>query len=255
MFFIISKLLDFLINPLALFFLILALTCIPRFRKYQKRLCWSLCIMLYLAANPFLIDELHKAWNIETSYTPLHASQYAAAIVLGGIGEMDLEQQKINFKEGGDRLFQALALLKQGTVKKIIFTGGSGSIEYPDHKEGLFVKRYLKQLQIADSLAIIESESRNTYENALFTKPLLKNIQLGDSLLLVTSAAHMRRSLAIFNKCGITTCIPYATNIRAKHRRWNPEHLLIPNAEALRDFKNLVHEWIGYVIYKFKGYL
>ena len=211
--------------------------------------------MLYLAANPFLIDELHKAWNIETSYTPLHASQYAAAIVLGGIGEMDLEQQKINFKEGGDRLFQTLALLKQGTVKKIIFTGGSGSIEYTDHKEGLFVKRYLKQLQIADSLVIIESESRNTYENALFTKPLLKNIKLGDSLLLVTSAAHMRRSLAIFNKCGITTCIPYATNIRAKHRRWNPEHLLIPNAEALRDFKNLVHEWIGYVIYKFKGYL
>jgi len=135
--------------------------------------------MLYLAANPFLIDELHKAWNIETSYTPLHASQYAAAIVLGGIGEMDLEQQKINFKEGGDRLFQALALLKQGTVKKIIFTGGSGSIEYPDHKEGLFVKRYLKQLQIADSLVIIESVKPQYIRKCAVYKTLIKKYTVG----------------------------------------------------------------------------
>lgn len=255
MFFIISKLLDFLINPLALFFLILGISCIPRFRKFQKQLCWSLCVFLYLASNPFLIDELYKAWCINTPYSHIHQAQYSTAIVLGGIGEMDLETQKINFKEGGDRLFQALALLKQGIVKKIVFTGGSGSLEYPDHKEGIFVKRYLNQLQIADSLVIIESESRNTYENALFTKPLLKNIHTGDSILLVTSAVHMRRSLAIFNKCGITPCIPYATNVRAKHRRWNPEHLLIPNADALRDFKNIVHEWIGYITYKFKGYL
>src|SRR6185436_19436748 len=100
------------------------------------------------------------------------------------------------------RLFQALELYHRGRLKKIMFSGGSGSIRYPNHKEGLYVKKYLQTIHIPDSALIIESESKNTLENARFSKKILDSLKLNGSILLVTSAFHMPRALACFKKAG-----------------------------------------------------
>ena len=255
MFFISSKILDFLLNPLAVCFIIVLLSFISKFKKHQKLMITTALVFLFVASNPFIVDELYRVWDVSSPDSITLKKQYPAAVVLGGIGEMDLDQNKITFKEGGDRLFQTLALLQQGQIKKLVFTGGSGSIEFPEHKEGMFVKAYLKKIQIPDSLICVESESRNTYENAVFTKPLLRYLKPTDTILLVTSSVHMRRSLAIFKKCGYPNCVAYATNLRSGKRRWTPEHLLVPNAGALQDFKNILHEWVGYCVYSIKGYI
>jgi len=182
------------------------------------------------------------------------SSRYDGAIVLGGIGEVDLRLQKLNFGWSGDRLFQTLALYHQGRIKKIIFTGGSGSIEFPDKKEGVYVQKYLRAVHIPDSAMVIESQSKNTYENAVFTKKMLDSLQLRAHYLLVTSAYHMPRSLAVFKKAGFTNITPYLTNKVSGVRRFTPDHLLVPNPNALFSLQFLIHEWMGYLIYKVKGY-
>ena len=185
--------------------------CIRFFTKFErraKRLRIAAITLLYICANPFLVDEAFRAWEPVTPDWDLMDTKYDAAIVLGGIGDVDLRLQKINFGMSADRLMQTLRLYHLGRIKKIIYTGGSGSIEFPEKKEGKFVHKYLREIEIPDSAMIIESESKNTFENAAFTKKILDSLQFKGKCLLVTSAFHMRRSMAIFEKAGLQKSLP-----------------------------------------------
>jgi len=254
MFFILSKILAFLIAPLVWIVALLLYSFFTKNERRAKRLRWSAIVLLYLCSNSFLVDEASRLWEPVTPDWDLMSTRYDAAIVLGGIGDVDLRLQKINFGHGADRLLQTLRLYKLGRIDKIIFTGGSGSIEFPEKKEGKFVHKYLREIQVPDSALIIESESRNTYENAVFSKKIVDSLQLKGKILLVTSGFHMRRSMAIFEKAGYTTIYPYVTNRLSGIRRLTLDHLFIPNAGALLGTDLLLHEWVGYLIYKLKGY-
>lgn len=209
---------------------------------------------MYIFSNSFIVDECFRQWEPVTPDYDLQTTKYDGAIVLGGIGEIDMRLQKINFGWSADRLFQILPYYYNGRIKKIIFTGGSGSIEFAEKKEGVFVKKYLQSINIPDSAMVVESESRNTYENAVFTKKMMDSLHIKGNFLLVTSAYHMPRSMAVFKKAGFTNLTPYITNKISGERRFTPDHLLIPNINALFSIHFLIHEWLGYIVYKVKGY-
>lgn len=211
-------------------------------------------MILYLSSNSFLVDECFRAWEPTTPDYDLMDTKYEGAIVLGGIGDPDLRLKKINFGHSGDRLFQTISLYHKGRIDKIIFTGGSGSIEFPEKKEGIFVKDYLNSIKIPDSAMVIESLSRNTYENAVFTKKILDSLNIHGNFLLVTSGYHMPRAMATFKKAGYDSLTPYITNRSSGLRRFTPDHLLLPNPNAMLGLQILIHEWMGYLTYKMKGY-
>ena len=219
-----------------------------------KKLRIAAVIVLYVCSNSFLVDECFRAWEPVTPDYDLMTNTYDGAIVLGGIGDVDLRLKKLNFGHSGDRLFQTLALYHKGRIKKIIFTGGSGSIEFPEKKEGIYVKKYLSSIHVPDSAMIFESESKNTYENAVYTKKILDSLNLKGNFLLVTSGYHMPRAMAVFKKAGFTNLSPYITNRSSGLRRFTFDHLFIPNPGALIGLDMLIHEWIGYLTYKLKGY-
>jgi len=255
MFFYLSKFLSFVISPMVWIVAMLLFSLFLKNEKRAKKLRVAAVLMLLICSNSFLVDECFRKWEPVTPDHDLMDTKYEGAIVLGGIGEVDLRLKKISFGWGGDRLFQTLALYHKGRIKKIIFTGGSGSIEFPDKKEGLYVKKYLKSIHVPDSATIIESESKNTYENAVFTKKLLDSLNLKGNFLLVTSAYHMPRALAVFKKAGYQNLTPYITNKASGIRRFSFDHLFIPSAGALFSLEALIHEWVGYLIYRLKGYV
>lgn len=254
MFFYLSKLLAFLFSPLVWVFILLLYSFRTKVEGRAKKLRWSAVIILYLCSNSFLVDEFFRAWEPVTPDYDLMDTRYEGAIVLGGIGSIDLRLQKINFGQSGDRLFQTLSLYYKGRINRIIFTGGSGSIEFPEKKEGFFVKKYLQSIQFPDSALLIENESRNTFENAVFTKRLLDSLHIDGNFLLVTSAYHMPRAMAIFKKAGYTHLTPYVTNRSSGLRRFTFDHLFIPNPGTLFALEFLIHEWVGFMVYKIKGY-
>ena len=96
------------------------------------------------------------------------------------------------------------------------------------------------------------------HENAKFSVEFMKNkTQFNptiDKTLLITSALHMRRSLACFEKQGVT-CTPYVTNRLSGPRKFNLSHLLIPKAKSFDAWKAFLHELLGFVIYSFSGYI
>lgn len=253
MFFILSKILAFIITPIiwVVVLLIWAFRTKDEIKK-RKLLRWTIGLLLFFT-NSFIFDEFARAWEIPA--TPTEKVQvYEYGIILGGASVHDEELNRVQFFRGVDRLIQAIDLYKRGHIKKIIFTGGSGRILKPDMKEAALVKPYILKMGVDENDLIIENESQNTKENARFTKAIVDSLQLKGNYLLITSAFHMRRSIACFTKAGMEVT-PYSTDRYAGPRKFEFDHLFIPNVSAMYDWNNLIHEWMGYITYKLAGYI
>lgn len=255
MFFFLSKILAFIIAPYTWIFFGLLFLLKKVWHTPFRKLVLGLTLFVYVISNSFLVDELVRAWEFSDDDIYLKTTNYDIAIVLGGMGRIDERQNRFDFGYSGDRLFQTLPLYYNGRVKKLLITGGSGSISKPHHREAIYVKNYLKKIGIPDSSILIENDSKNTYENAIYTKRILDSLQFRGSILLVTSSFHMRRSLAIFEKAGYKNITPYITNKFTGLRKFEIDHCFIPNAEALATLNLILHEILGYSIYKMRGYL
>jgi len=255
MFFILSKILAFLIMPYTWLFFGLLFLLKKVWNTPYKKWVLTLTIFMYVISNSFLMDEVVRAWEYSDDDIYLKTTKYDIAIVLGGMGRIDERQHRFDFGFSGDRLFQTLELYYKKRVGKILITGGSGSISKPHHREAEYIKKYLKSISIPDSSIITENNSKNTYENAIFTKHILDSLHFKGSILLVTSSFHMRRSLAIFNKAGYKNITPYVTNKFTGLRKFDFDYCFIPNEEALFALNLTLHEIVGYVTYKLKGYL
>jgi len=253
MFFIFSKILAFLISPLIWVFTLFIIAFFAKDKLRQRKFCIAAVIVLYIFSNSFLVDEAMRHWEVTTpDLKPTQKYEYA--IVLGGMSWYDARQDRPQFLRSGDRLFQVLPLVGNKQIKKILITGGSGSINHPEEKEAAILKKYLLRCGYADSTIIIENESRNTRENALFTKHLMDSLQIKDSVLFITSAFHLRRAIGCFNKAGIKNLVVYPTDRYSGPRKFEIGHLLIPDSETLEESTLLLHEMVGWLVYKIKGY-
>ncbi len=253
MFFILSKLLVFIISPLVWIIVLLLFSLLSKYPNRKKRcLRWGLVLTVFFS-NSFLFDECSRLWEVPA--TPFETlKSYDAGIVLGGMSVYDEDLDRAQFYRGVDRLIQTVELYKRGVIKKIIFTGGSGRLLHPEMKEGNYINRYLLYMGIPQKDFLIESESQNTRENALFTKVLLDKENIKGNFLLITSAFHMRRSLGCFNKAGIST-EPYSTDRYAGPRKYEFDHLFIPNTSIIDNWNNLIHEITGFITYKIMRYI
>jgi uncharacterized SAM-binding protein YcdF (DUF218 family) len=253
-FFYLSKLLAFVLSPMVWGLALLLLAIFTKAEARRKKLVIASLLVLYICSNSFVVDECFRQYETVTQDHDSAQVVYEGAIVLGGLGDIDLRLGKINFGMAGDRLFQTLPLYYGGKIKRVIFTGGSGSIEFPEKREGVFVKKYLQSINFPEEALLVESSSRNTRENAVNTRRMLDSLNIKGRFLLVTSAFHMPRALAVFKKAGFTGIEPFITNKVSGIRRYTPDHLLVPNPGAIVGLQFLIHEWCGFLIYKFKGY-
>ncbi len=253
MFFIISKILSFIIHPVTWIFILLLLTVLV---KKEKRKKWGIItlVVFYLFSNDFLFCEVMRIWE-EPRKKNENLENYDVAIVLGGMISFDSDVERMQANRGIDRTLQALLVYKKGKAKKLFISGGSGSLQFPDMKEGVIIKNYLTQIGIPEQDILMESESKNTYENAVYTKKELEKSGLENSkLLLVTSASHMYRSKKCFEKQGLQVDT-YSADIVAGPRKFVFDHLFLPNGNTFNDWYNLLHELLGVATYKIMGYL
>lgn len=253
MFFLFSKILAFLLSPLTWILTLFGIALLSKNALRKKRFFIIGLSALLVFTNPFIVDECMRAWEVTTP--DLKPNQkYKYAIVLGGMIWYDARQDKPQFMRGADRIFQTLPLLGSRQIEKIIITGGSGSVLHPEEKEAAILKKYLLKCGYPDSSIIIENESRNTRENALFTKHLLDSLGSKESVLFITSAFHLRRAQGCFEKAGIHKLVLYPTDRYSGPRKWELDHLLVPNADAMKEWDLLLHEVTGYLIYKIRGF-
>lgn len=255
MFFILSKILLFLISP---FFWMIFFVGIAFFHpniKYKKRAKIAALFFFVFFTNTFIFNEFSRKWEIHG--TPIEeVGNYEVGIVLSGMAEYNNDLKTLSLRKSGDRIWQAISLYKKNKIKKILITGKSGYITERGLDEANQFKEVLVSWGIPANDILVETNSKNTHENALETKKVLTvSYPHIDTCLLITSSLHMRRSMGCFSKEGVN-CVPYSTNLNTSEKRffyW--DQLLVPNVDNFYQWNDLTKEWIGYVSYKIAGYI
>ncbi len=173
-------------------------------------------------------------------------------ILLGGFedGWVSAGRGGLGLNEAAERVTEGLRLALRHREAKVVFTGGVGGLFTPRAEGSGPVADFLADAGIARDRMILESQARNTYENAIRTRDLVKP-QPGQRWYLVTSAFHMPRAMGLFRKAGFDV-IAYPVDYRTR----GPE-------DATRGFERIsqglprvdvaVNEWIGLAAYRAMG--
>lgn len=255
MFFILSKILSFLIHPIT-WMLILFIW--GRKTKHEKRRKWLNGILvgtLLFFTNTVIFSEFVRWWEPDGKKIE-EVGHYDVAIVLGGMAEYDNSHDRLSIRRGGDRIWQAIHLYHLGKVKKLLISGDSGHIIDKGLNEAIQFRDVLVDFGIPKEDILVDSISKNTHENAVESKKVLDQYPTLESYLLVTSALHMPRSLACFKKAGFKQIDTFSTDhYTGKERGYSLEQYFIPNISNLTDWARFNHEWVGYMVYAIMGYI
>ncbi|OQX82481.1 MAG: hypothetical protein B6D64_00065 [Bacteroidetes bacterium 4484_276] len=211
-------------------------------------------LLFYFFSNGFIAEKALRLWEMDKPFDSSDQKKYDVGIVLsGGLVKYDEKNNKLVYGQSSDRIIQALKMYNTGVIRKIMISGGSGSLLKTSDNESELMRRFLINLGIPNGDIVIEPNSRNTHENAIETKKLL-NMHFPDGrYLLFTSALHMRRANACFKKEGIKVDTYGTNNVIVKK---NPgfSFLFIPSALSIYQWESLSHEIVGYISYKIAGY-
>jgi uncharacterized SAM-binding protein YcdF (DUF218 family) len=247
MFFILSKIIDFFLQPLCWIFILLG---VAYFSKYTKRFILITLGALILFSNGWFVNQCYLAY--EKPQVTLKQN-YNWCIILGG--GMMRAGEGYRTGETADRFIQPLLLYKRGIVKKLLITGGNVNIKglkIDETQESKKVEEILIAMGVKPDDIVLEESARNTHENAVYTKQILKPY-LKERMVLVTSAMHMPRAKACYIKEGFIVD-DFPADIKKKDTPSGILDLVIPQERNLSKFAELIREIAGYAVYSIVGF-
>lgn len=262
MFLYLSKLLPLLFYPLGLACGILLLALLIKSTKWQKGLLAAALALLYLASNHWV--ALGLARSLEWQYLPEMPLPEGEIIVVlsGGTQSASLPRQMVEINQAGDRIFYAVHLYRQGKASRLLLSGGKIEWLSPGLDPAEDMLYLMEFFGVPRQAMWLETDSRNTYENALNARLMLE-AQGIHRILLVTSASHMPRSVQLFEKQGFEV-IPAPTDFTVTQQDWEQAihapfftQLLqfLPSAENLSITSRMLKEYFGLFTYRLRGWI
>lgn len=255
MFFYLSKTLYFLLMPATLVAIGLLLGFFLRNARWKKISLLSAIALFFLFTNDFIINEIYLRWEVPPTAFADVPEGYDVGIVLTGIANLQKEpNDRVYFNKGADRIIHAIELYKRGKIRKILVSGGTGSLQRPDLTEANALLKVLQLFGVPEADIIIEKASRNTHENASYSAEILNDSFPNGRFLLITSAFHLRRAEACFEKVGIATDT-FSTDFYTHPTSYTIDSMLLPNESAFDKWQTFIREILGIVAYKIAGYI
>jgi len=255
MFFFLSKTLGLLTVPsnlmMALGLLGIVLLC-TRFRRLASWLIVTSLVLIALAGYSPLgkilllpLEQRFPRWD--ASHGPPDG-----IVVLGGAidPEVSVARGSVALNGSAERITATAELARRYPNARIVFTGGTSSLDSNTPLEAPVAVKELLALGVAHDRITAEEQSRNTIENAVFSH-LLADPKPGERWILVTSAAHMPRAIAVFRAAGFPVeayPVDYRTRGRDDAARL---HTSLPEGLEMTD--HAIHEWAGLIIYRLTG--
>ena len=252
--FYLSKILWLILNPFNIFIIInffIIILYFLSFRKFSKIIFVInfifFIIISILPIGDYLIYQIEKEYHSNTKIP----DKIDGILVLGGATDalMFKEYGQISLNGSAERLVESVDIIKEHQNAKVIFSGGSGTLNRPDLAHSQVAKFFYRKMGLKTNRIIFENNSRNTYENILFSKKIAipnKN----ENWLLITSASHMKRAQLVAEKNN-WHFIPYAVDFKIlKSFKFTLKLNLLLNVNS---FQQGSHEWLGLVSYYLMG--
>jgi uncharacterized SAM-binding protein YcdF (DUF218 family) len=255
MFFVVSKILKIFLLPLTWIVILFVLAYFVKNKKWRRGLFIAALTVLLVFTDKPLLQWAQYMTTRQYSHQKLPKQYYNVAVVMGGFsnGFDTATMQPCFVDDRGARLWEAIRLYESGVCEKIMISGDATiSKSHDSSGTAEYLKAYLGDFGIHDDDLIFEYYARNTRENATMSIAILDSLGYeAEKCLLVTSATHLKRSQDCFEAEG-WALDGYATNIYPKP---HPKpYQFLPQWKPLTDWKELINEWVGSVVYKIVGY-
>lgn len=257
MFFVVSKVALFLVQPSSLLWLAVAVGLALSLRFPDSRAGHRLMLVGVLG---FLVCGVSPLVNLlvlplEGRFPPIDmgklAEPVAGIIVLGGGEEGFIGEGRpgLALNEAGDRVAETARLAWRYRAARLVLTGGSGRL-IGDQSAMPQVAGLLVDLGITKERLVLETASRNTYENAVLSLPLIA-ARPGEHWVLVTSAYHMPRAVGVFRNLGLDV-IAYPVDFRTRGGG-DMTRMFLSIPAGLQRLDLAAKEWAGLVVYWMTG--
>lgn len=247
--FLLKKLITPFMLPPGLFVSLLLLTAFWALRRKKH---WTAVLAGGMGAAIWLLSVGPTAdylmGTLESGITVAADPQGDAIIMLGGgvhARAPDLSGTGAPSRNTLERLVTATRLHRRLDVP-IILSGGA--VHPTGVSSAILSKRFLIDLGVPAEQIIVETQSRDTYENALFSKQICERDGFRRPLL-VTSGHHLKRAMFCFDAVGLPVT-PFPSGLTTwpdKHYSW---HAWLPDAGSLSTTAAALHEWLGLLYYR-----
>ena len=167
----------------------------------------------------------------------------------------------VDVNGAGDRVIYGAYLYKQGVAPHLLLSGGRIDWLSTGASPAQDMADLMAFMGVPQEALWLESNSRNTYENAAFSWDFLSQKGIR-RIMLVTSAMHMPRAVALFENQGFEV-IPAPTDYSITQADWQsmlsanlPAQLLnlLPSAGDLASTTNAIKEYLGILVYQLRGW-
>jgi uncharacterized SAM-binding protein YcdF (DUF218 family) len=225
---------------------------LARYRRLASLVLASDLAVLWLAATPIFADWL--TFRLESQYPPRRIEDLPAAdvvVLLGGVlGQPLPPRMTSDLGDPADRILHAWRLLRADKANFILISAGNVPWQSAVAPEAKLIADLLIELGAPESGLVLETESRNTRENAVNAAAIFRERGWRTGLL-VTSGAHMPRALATFRTAGLDVR-PASTDVGARLPLYDSALDFLPDAGALARTTSAVRELIGLAVYQYR---
>jgi uncharacterized SAM-binding protein YcdF (DUF218 family) len=148
------------------------------------------------------------------------------------------------------RALEAVRVFRLVDAEWVISSGGRPRQDDPNEASGITLRDAMVTLGVPAARLIVETESRDTHDEAVIITPMLRNLNVAH-VVLVTSGTHMRRSLGAFRAQGIRA-IPAIARDPYSAMSWSD--WILPSDLGLWKGSSVMHEIIGLAYYAARGW-
>jgi uncharacterized SAM-binding protein YcdF (DUF218 family) len=180
---------------------------------------------------------------LESRYSPIAAERLprlGTLVVLGG-GAWGTTTGPVasRLSEGTlRRLVEAVRLYSLMDRPQIVVCGGKAN-PFSGIAEAEIMREFLTGLAVPKTLILVETQSRNTVENAR----LLRKLILRQPLILITSARHMPRAMRVFKAQGMQP-LPAPCDFQVRQNGHDPLRY-VPTATSLAASAGAIYEYLA----------
>ena len=254
MFFVLSKTLGLLLEPLVIPYLCLICAVLAFWRRRRRlgRLFVMTAILLPLLYGVIPLSSQPLRF-IENHIKPADLAErhIHGIIVLGGFtgdGVVAESRNQPNLGPAAERLTAGLQWHQKFPDKPLVFSGFSGQLVPKGASEVEIVRQLLDDLVVDRTHIIFENKSRNTYENAVYSYDLMAPTP-GSHWILITSASHMPRAIGSFRAAGWSGILGYPVDYQTPEtgysRYWDIDYGTGLIRKALHEYAGLLVYWLS----------